>query len=307
MIVMPGVGHRGALDPLTPQQGLLAAQLRADVERLASDLGGRSIFYPRRLAECAVFLDDSLKAAGYATTSYTFVVHGTSCPNIEVVLPGTSKPDEVIVVGAHYDAFQGSPAADDNASGVAAVLALARAFHGQPAARTLRFVLFVNEEPPSFMTADMGSLVYARGCKVRGDRVVAMLSLETIGYYTDAERSQHYPPPLGQLYPSRGNFIAFVGNYSSRRLVRDSIASFREHARFPSEGAALFGGIPGVGWSDHWAFWQCGYPAIMVTDTAPFRNPNYHTAADTPETLDYERMARVVEGLHAVIADLANR
>lgn len=307
MIHMPGSSYRGALDPLTPDQQFLAAKLRADVQRLAGDMGGRSIFFPRRLAESAIFLDDSLKSAGYTTTSYTFTVRGTACPNIEVVLTGTSKPEEIIVIGAHYDAFQGSPAADDNASGVAAVLALARAFHDHPTARTLRFVLFVNEEPPSFMTGDMGSLVYAKACKARGDTITAMLSLETIGYYSDAKGSQQYPPPLGQLYPSRGNFIAFVGNYSSRRLVRDSIASFREHARFPSEGAALFEGIPGVGWSDHWSFWQCGYPAIMVTDTAPFRNPNYHTAADTPDTLDYERMARVVEGLQAVIAELANR
>lgn len=307
MIHMPGSSYRGVLGPLTIEQQSLATRLRADVERLDGDMGGRSLFYPRRLAEAAVFLDDSLKAAGYATTTYSFTVRGTACPNIEVVVPGRSRPDEVVVIGAHYDAFQGSPAADDNASGVAGVLALARHFHDHPADRTLRFVLFVNEEPPSFMTEDMGSLVYARACRARSDRIVAMLSLETIGYFSETEGSQQYPPPLGQLYPSRGDFIAFVGNYGSRRLVRDSLAAFRASEKFPSEGAALFEGIPGVGWSDHWSFWQCGYPALMVTDTAPFRNPNYHTAADTPDTLDYGRMARVVTGLRGVVECLGNR
>ena len=150
----------------------------------------------------------------------------------------------------------------------------------------------------------MGSLVYALACRQRRENVVAMISLETIGYFDDAKGSQSYPPPFSLFYPSTGNFIAFVGNYSSRRLVRRSVASFRRHTEFPSEGAALPSFIPGVGWSDQWAFWQAGYPALMVTDTAPFRYPDYHRPSDTPDKIDHERMARVVDGLEAVVREL---
>ena len=197
------------------------------------------------------------------------------------------------------------PGANDNGSGPAALLELARAFAGARPARTLRFVAFVNEEPPHFQTDAMGSLVYARGCRERGERVVAMLSLETIGYYTDAPGSQNYPFPLGLFYPSEGNFLGFVGNTASEQLVFDAIGSFRRHTRVPSEGGVLDERLPGIGWSDHWSFWQMGYPAIEITDTAPFRYAHYHEATDTPDKLDYDGFARVVVGLERVIADLA--
>lgn len=226
-------------------------------------------------------------------------------PNLDVTVPGTSRPSEIVLIGAHFDTFQGTPGADDNASGVAATIELARRFADRPQPRTLRFAFFVNEEPPAFQTQDMGSWVYAKKCKAEGEQIKAMLSLETIGYYTSQPRSQKYPPVLAAFYPDRGDFVAFVGNVSSRSLVKQSIASFRARNVFPSEGAALPEGVPGVGWSDHWAFWQEGYPAIMVTDTAPFRNPNYHNVGDRPDTLDYGAMARVVDGLEAVILDLS--
>ena len=150
----------------------------------------------------------------------------------------------------------------------------------------------------------MGSLLYARACRECGDRIVAMLSLETIGYYSSLSGSQRYPFPFSLAYPSTGDFIAFVGDLGSRGLVRDSIDVFRQTTKFPSEGGALPGWIPGIGWSDHWSFWQAGYPGIMVSDTAPFRYPHYHTTRDTPDQLDYDRMARVVRGLDHVVASL---
>lgn len=175
----------------------------------------------------------------------------------------------------------------------------------EPQSRSVRFVLFVNEEPPFFQTEQMGSLVYARRCRQRNERVTAMLSLETIGYYSDKKGSQQYPAPFNMFYPDTGNFIGFIGNIESKSLIKQATAGFRRHAKFPSQGGAIPDAVAGVGWSDHWAFWQAGYPALMVTDTAPFRYPYYHDPRDKPGRLDYERMARVVEGLENVVADLA--
>ena len=166
-------------------------------------------------------------------------------------------------------------------------------------------MLFVDEEPPFFKSGEMGSRKYARRAKERGENVVAMFSLETIGYYSDRPGSQHYPPPIGLFYPDTGNFIGFVSNLGSRSLLHEVIASFRRHAQFPSEGLAAPAFIPGVDWSDHWSFWDEGYPALMVTDTAPYRYPYYHLAADTPDKVDFDRLARVVSGLRATLPDLA--
>ena len=151
----------------------------------------------------------------------------------------------------------------------------------------------------------MGSLVYAKRCQELGDNVVAMLSLEMLGCYSDEPGTQKYPSLFSLFYPSTGNFIGFVGNFASRKLVRQCITAFRRHVDFPSEGAALPESIPGVGWSDHWSFWQVGYPALMVTDTALYRYDHYHLRSDTPDKIDFDRFARVVKGLEVVIAELA--
>lgn len=305
MLRMPGHSHRGPLPPASIAQLALAAELREDVETLAVRIGRRSTFHPAELDRCAQHIADRLESAGYQVNRPAFVSRGEKVCNIEALLKGTSRPDEIIVVGAHYDSFDGLCGADDNASGVAGVLALARRLADHPQPRTIRFVLFVNEEPPAFWTPDMGSWVYAKACRAAGDRIEGMLSLESIGCYSDRPGSQHYPPPLGSFFPDTGNFIAFVGNTASRSLVHDAIATFRATTAFPSEGAALPSLLPGVGWSDHWSFWKEGYPALMVTATAPYRNDHYHTPADRPEDLDYERTARVVDGLERVVRHLA--
>jgi len=183
---------------------------------------------------------------------------------------------------------------------------LARLLQGHNLRRTVRFVFFVNEEPPYFQTSDMGSLVYARQLRHDGVPVSAMISLETIGFYSDAPGTQKYPPVLGWFYPSRGDFIGFVGNADSRDLVRRSIRAFRESTSFPSEGLAAPADWPGVGWSDHWSFWQQQYPALMITDTALFRYPYYHTPSDTSDKVDFGRTARVVAGICRVVASLGN-
>jgi Zn-dependent M28 family amino/carboxypeptidase len=177
---------------------------------------------------------------------------------------------------------------------------------GKPLKRTVRFVLFANEEPPYFQTDLMGSFVYAQGLREKDVNVVAMLSLETIGFYSDEPGSQQYPFPLSLLYPDTGNFIGFVSTTESRKLVRKALGIFRENTDFPSEGAAIPSMFPGADWSDHWAFMVHGYKGIMITDTAPYRYAHYHTSDDTPDKLDYRRMARVVTGIRDVVNALAD-
>ena len=302
---MPGESFSGKLPALTAAESELAKALRADVEQIAGKIGERNVAKHEKLVATASFLERSLSTAGYKVDRQTYAVRGRDCANLAVEIPGSSRSAETVVIGAHYDSVIGAPGANDNGSGVAGVLALARAFTGKKTARTLRFVFFVNEEPPWFQTEAMGSLVYAKRCRERKENIVAMLSLETIGYFSDEKDSQKYPAPFNLLYPSTGNFIGFVGDVKSGPLVSRVVTSFRKHAKFPSEGAAVPAEIVGVGWSDHWSFWQADYRALMITDTAPFRYPHYHAKDDTPDKLDYDRMTRVVFGLEKVIAELA--
>ena len=306
MIRMPGRSFRGPLPPLTAAQTVLRDELRRHVEKLAGEIGERNVYLPKKLAAAADYIEATFTNAGHTVARQSYVVSGETCHNLEVEIRGASRPEEIVIVGGHYDSVQGAPGANDNGSGTAAVLALARSAVLQKPVRTLRFVTFANEEPPFFWTTNQGSLVYAKRCRERGERIVAMLSLETMGYYRDEEGSQKYPFPLGAFYPSRGDFLAFVGNTASASLVRRCVKVFRAELRFPSEGGALPASLPGVGWSDHWAFWEAGYRAIEVTDTAVFRYPHYHLETDTPDKLDYDRFARAVEGVAKVIEDLAN-
>ena len=306
-MVMPGRSHYGALPPLGADVERLAARMRTDVTLLVGADIERSQRAAGSLERTAGLIESALREADYPVTRLPYASDAVSVVNLEAVLAGKAKAREIVVVGAHYDTAAAAPGADDNASGVAAMLAIARALatSKHAPARTIRFVAFVNEEPPYFWNAEMGSLVYAKACKARGDDVVAMLSLETLGYYRDAPGTQKYPPIVSWFYPDRGDFVAFVGNLGSRSVVRDAIRTFRGAAAFPSEGAALPSFVTGVGWSDQWSFWQVGYPGVMVTDTAPFRNPHYHQPSDLPDTLDYARLARVTEGLVAVVKKLA--
>jgi Zn-dependent M28 family amino/carboxypeptidase len=211
----------------------------------------------------------------------------------------------MLVLGAHYDTVWGCPGANDNASGCAALIEIARAIARRlTVAAELRLVGFVNEEPPFFQTGDMGSLRYARERGAARATIDGMISLETIGYYADAPRTQRYPLPLHFWYPATGHFIAFVSNLRSAAFLRRAVAAYRRHAVVPVESAALPAVVPGVGWSDHWSFWQCGYPAIMITDTAPFRYPHYHTSSDTPDRLDLDRFTLVVDALSGMVAEL---
>jgi Zn-dependent M28 family amino/carboxypeptidase len=284
----------------------MAGSLRNHVEMLAGQIGGRDARNFDNLRRDASYIETELQHFGYKTARQSFEDSGLTFDNIEAQLTGTAEPRIILVIGAHYDTAGAFPGANYNASGVAATLELARRFAGQPQTRSIRWVFFANEEPPYFQGPAMGSAVYARRCRQRSEDIAGMLSLETIGCYSDEKGSQQYPAGLGAGLPDRGDFLGFVANVRSVQLLRRAVGTFRNTTSLPAEGAAAPAAIPGVGWSDHWAFWQEGYRALMVTDTAPYRYPWYHTAADTPEKLDYQRMARALTGLAGVVRELAS-
>ncbi|WP_199192821.1 M28 family peptidase [Allosphingosinicella deserti] len=301
MTAVPGRSFDGPLPRLSAPQTDLAARLQAHVRAIASV--PHNVNHPQALEASASHIETGLQGLGYAVQRQPFAVGGLEVRNIEAVLDPARPATETLVVGAHYDSWGESPGANDNGSGTAAVLELARLLvdlRGRSALR-IRFVLFVNEEPPYFRTREMGSLVYARRLVASGERIRGMLSLETMGFFSDRDGSQHYPSPFNLFYPRRGNFIAFVGPLSARGLVRESVGTFRAVAEFPSVGGTAPGAIQGINWSDHWAFMQVGVPALMVTDTAPFRYPHYHSAEDRPDKIDYDRLARVVTGLERML------
>ena len=282
----------------------LEGRLRAHVEALAGDVGERHLGRPRALERAGRYVHDALLACRLAPERQEFSVAGVRVFNLDAAL-GAAAGGPLVIVGAHYDTVPGSPGADDNASGVAAALEVARLVATSSPRTRVRCAFFVNEEPPWFQSGDMGSLHYARRLRAGGEEVAAMLSLESIGYYDGAKGSQRYPFPLGAVYPDTGDFIGIVSDRARRGLLRRVVRSFEAHSRFPVVGAAIPAWVPGVSWSDQWSFWQQGYPALMVTDTAPFRNPTYHTEHDTPERLDYRALAAVTQALAAVTLDLA--
>jgi hypothetical protein len=305
MTGMPGSSWSGPLPPLTGRQQLIHDNLKHHVAELAGRIGERNVWRPEALAAADGYIRKSLEDAGYAVNVRPFTSRGLTVNNLEAVLPGHMAADEIIVVGAHYDSVVATPGANDNASGVAAMLEIARLLAGTALPRTVRFVAFANEEAPFFYTDEMGSKLYAARARAQGERIEAMLSLETIGYYTGHPASQRYPFPFSFFYPDTGNFVGFVGDLSSWRLVRRAIRAFRETTAFPSEGVAAPRATKGVHWSDHWSFWRADFSAIMVTDTALYRYPHYHAATDTPEKLDYKGLARVTGGLAEVVMALA--
>ena len=295
------------MKPLTPEEQTFREGLVKHVNYLAVTIGERNIGIEyKALNAAADYLEGMLRGYGYTANSQKYLVGHYSVRNIEVQIKGSKYPDENLIVGGHYDSVVGTPGANDNASGAAAVLEIARVLKDSKPERTIRFVLFVNEEPPYFQNEDMGSLVYAKSLREQNVKVTAMFSLETIGYYSDERGSQKYPPGLSSLFPDTGNFIGFVSDASSCSLLRKSVKLFRESTDFPSEGVCAPESIPGVGFSDHWSFWQVGYPGVMITDTAPFRYPYYHDRHDTPDKIDFDRTARVVTGVNQVILKLAN-
>ena len=286
-----------------------SSYLRLVVTKLCREIGARTYQDLERLARTTAFIRSEFAGAGLAVTSQAFNYDGRVYENVIGERRGDVSPGTVIVIGAHYDTVSTTPGADDNASGIAGLLGIARMLKDRSCDRTVRFVAFALEEPPVYRSRDMGSYHYAESLKNSGDDVRGMICLEMIGFFSDREGSQHYPLPFMKLkFPGTGDYIALVGNRRSKAFTKDIAASFRQATDLPVITLNAPAIVVGIDFSDHWSFNKFGIPAFMVTDTAFYRNPNYHAPTDLPETLDYTRMAKVVEGLASSIeGKAANR
>jgi hypothetical protein len=304
---VPGVPHSGPLPALADSEAATAARLDAHIRAIAAR--PHNIEHYEALEQAARYIEGELTALGHRPVPQVYQADGRTVRNIEVTIepadPGAGRG--TVVVGAHYDSYGDAPGANDNGTGTAAVIELARLLSDlrNSGDRRIRLVLFVNEEPPYFQTPDMGSYRYARLLAERREPVIGMISLETLGCFLDRPGSQKYPPPLGLLYPDKGDFIAFVAMTGSRDLMQALIASFRSHTKFPTVGGVAPRFIPGIAWSDHWSFEQFRYPAVMITDTALFRYAHYHQPTDTPDKVDTAKLARIVHGIERVVRDMS--
>jgi hypothetical protein len=302
---LPGEPFDGPAPPVTGAEADLAKRLRDHVVAIASE--PHNVAHYAALEKSAAYIEGELKGLGYAPQSQVYALGDKPVRNIAVELspPGATAATPSLVIGAHYDSVDNAPGANDNGSGSAAVLELARLLKDVPLTdKRLRLVLFVNEEPPYDRTADMGSYRYAKALRDKGEAVMGMISLETIGCFSDKPGSQKYPFPFGLVFPDTANFIAFVALPGSRAFLHQVVGDFRKNAQFPTIGGTAPDFVDGIGWSDHWSFWAFGYPAIMVTDTALFRYRDYHRPTDTPDKIDYDKLARITLGLEQTIRDL---
>jgi Zn-dependent M28 family amino/carboxypeptidase len=280
--------------------------LKKTVHVLAREIGSRGHLQTAALNRTIDYISSQLSAYGYSVLEQPYDYKGKTYKNIYVEKKGTREPERIIVVGAHYDTVTGTPGADDNASAVAGLLELARLLADKPLTGTLHFVAFTLEEPPLFRSKKMGSYVYAESLKRAGRDVRGMICLEMIGYFSDKPDSQLFPLPFMRwVYPDKGDFVTLVSNLQSRDFLKNIRRGFRKGTDLPAESLTTVSIVPGVDFSDHRSFWKLGYNAIMVTDTAFYRNPHYHGIGDVPETLDYERMAEVVLGLKSAIEGVA--
>jgi hypothetical protein len=292
----PSPQSRKLLSLFQPYETLTISQpnLRATIKALTSLKPARTFRYPASLNKAADIIAAKLKRYGYKPTRQWYTVDGNRYQNVLAHLGPATGPR--LVVGAHYDVAGNRPGADDNGSGVAGLLELARLLKTRtPPKKRIDLVFYTLEEPPNFGKSTMGSYVHARSLFRRKIKVEVMLSLEMLGFFRDKNNTQKYPHPLMRWkYPSKGNFLAIVGNEASRKQVLRLYASMRGNRGMPVEQLVAPASLTGVDFSDHRNYWKFGMPAVMLTDTAFFRNPHYHKHSDTPDTLDYKRMGEVV-------------
>ena len=283
---------------------IIEDRLREHVRVLAEETGERNGDNTGSLDRSADYIETYLRESGLNPQNQIY--GDKNYRNVIAEIKGHGPDNEIILVGAHYDTVWLSPGADDNASGVAVLLELAKLLSGNRFEKTIRFVGFTNEEQPFADTDLMGSRVYSRSVFENREKIRVMYSLEMLGYYSDEKSSQQYPAPLKWFYPDRANFIAFVANIDSSLSLYRSVHAFRKHSAFPVQGLIMSERlVPDIRRSDHASFWDLGYPAVMVTDTGEYRNMNYHTVGDVPRTLDYAKMAELLSGLAQMLSELA--
>lgn len=301
---MPGANSVGINNDIPDTETELVAKLNKHIVYLSEEIGERHYLFPESLEHSTEYIRRSFKAYDMYPNS---IVYGDEqlFEIIYVELAGSEHDAAKIVVGAHYDTVPATLGADDNASGVAALIELVRLLGSESLYRDIILVAFPNEESPFYNTHLMGSQVFAD--YISDKKIAGMISLEMLGYYSQVPGSQQYPWPINWFYPDTASFIAFVGNLSSRNWLRRSIEAFREHAMVASEGlVAPVSLIPDVARSDQVSFWRHDIPAFMITDTANFRSPYYHFADDTVETLNLTIMSKLVIGLKHMLVELAN-
>lgn len=317
LMVNPASRHRmlEAAQPAFPIQppGTLSPQagrLRGHVLMLAETIGERSAFQPDEQDRARDYVAAQLRAMGYEVELQEYAplrrsASGRVRPyyNIEARLPGRGSPGEADwILGAHYDTAPGTPGAEDNASAVAVLLEAARELKKAPGGRGVRFVSWSTEEPPAFTTRDMGSYRYLRLLRERGVKIHGLLNMDMVGYFNPKAGSQLFPPLLSALHPDTGDFVSLAGNLSSLGLLRSVEASWKKASALPVEPVFLPSVASALFLGDHLNFWFAGERAVFITDTAYFRFPYYHRYEDTPEKLDYEKMAELTRAVTAVLA-----
>jgi hypothetical protein len=302
----PGAAFAGTPGSRSGEEAELARYLRDQVQTLSHTIGERGVHKPEALAQATDWIEGELRHAGYSPIDQPFQASGVTLHNLAAEIPG-SRSSEIVILCAHYDSPPRSPGADDNGSGCAALLAIAGRLSRRSFDRTLRFVFFAGGEGLLAGTDGMGSRHAAQASRAAKERIVAVLSLDTLGYYSDADHSQTRPFPLGASYPDHGDFLAFIADVGSRDLMQRCVADFRASVPMPAEGACLPGWIPGLRSGDQASYWNEGFKALLVTDTGILRNGNFQKMGDTYDRLDYTRLARVVMGLEKVAGILASR
>lgn len=291
--------------PLTQEQRELALDLEKHVRAVASR--PHNLAHPDALESAALYIENTLAELDCHVRWQVYETAGHSVRNIEVVFDPANSDAATLVVGAHYDSADDSPGANDNGTGVAALLEIARALTNAPRGfkTRIRLVFFVNEEQPYGKTEDMGSLRHADALSASGEKCIGMIALETLGYFSNTKGSQRLPFPFNWVYSDRGNFVAFIGLPGARTFVKSCVRAFRASDAFPATGTLVPPRFEGSDLSDHWSYQRIGVPALMITDTALYRNPFYHQPYDTPDTVDYANLARIHTGLVAMIRTLA--
>lgn len=285
-----------------PVAAVSAERLQRSVETLVGELGPLDYTRVDNLDRAAAWIEGRFREAGLEVEFQDYQLREGRFRNVIARQPGRDSDLPAIVIGAHYDTYGGFPGADDNASGVAVLLELARTLPDAVPRSDHYLVAFGTEEPPFFGTDDMGSYRFAQLLRQREIEVELMIALDMVGVYSDRPGSQHFPVAgLGLFYPDTANFIAVVGNLGSGISIQRVKQGLQSTETLPVHSFRAPAIVDGVDWSDHRSFWRMGYPGVLVTDTSFMRYPYYHTRNDTPDRLDYRRMGALVNGLHVVL------